>query len=120
MPHQSQQIVETKSYHKDHSLQRKNASQVIVFVVLDQQCTNAAFTHAQPLHHRDHHPGDGKVLPYHLEDLVGLAYDDDLIQTLPAIVTQSLTQLVLLRGYTKYHRKEGSRKERHDTKYQQR
>jgi hypothetical protein len=71
--------------------------QVIVFIVFDQQGANAAFAHVQPLHHRDHHPGDRKVLPDDLEYLVGLAHDDHLIKALPAVIAQRLAKLEFLR-----------------------
>ncbi len=81
MTQHSKQVVKAKPNPEDHHLQSDHVGKVIVFIVLDQHRTDAALAHAQSFHHRDHHPGNGKVLSYHLEYLVGLADDDHFIQT---------------------------------------
>ena len=66
-----QQIIKKETQPEDHRLQSYHMHQVIVLIVLDQQSTDTTLAHAQPLHHRDHHPRNGEILPHDLEHLVG-------------------------------------------------
>src|SRR5882672_5849175 len=94
--------------------------QVIVLIVLDQQRADAPFAHAQSFYHRDHHPGNGEILAYDLEDLVRLADNDHLIEALPPPISQGLTKLEFLCIGLQDHRHERRGEERYDTEYQQR
>ena len=97
MPQDPQQVVEAQPQSENDGLEGKDMRQVIVFVVLDHQAADPPFTHIQSLHHRDHHPGDCEILSHHFEYLIGLADDDDFMQTFPSVISQRLAQLEFLR-----------------------